>query len=187
MAGRSSCVVTVPHRKSASTIKVARAVLTGEEERVKKFWVLGHWEVLSYELARVAERGLLSWKARRETFWVLVLDGRGTGETSESIVSGMSQRRKFEVRGSKLRKPRTLVRPALSVRLSPRTQNSELRTSLPFPRGVEWIGEYFCCRRPRLRGETRWGKVPPLASSIWVTISSSALAIRPARGRSSVQ
>jgi hypothetical protein len=46
--------------------QVARAVLAGEEERVK-------------------------------TFWVLVLDGRetgGTGETSESIVSGMSQRKK---------------------------------------------------------------------------------------------
>jgi len=52
---------------------------------------------MSSELARRAERGLLSWKARRETFWVLVLDGRetgGTGETSENIVSGMSQRRK---------------------------------------------------------------------------------------------
>jgi hypothetical protein len=52
---------------------------------------------MSSELARRAERGLLIWKARRETFWVLVLDGRetgGTGETSERIGSGMSQRRK---------------------------------------------------------------------------------------------
>jgi hypothetical protein len=61
----------IPHRQSTSTKIIARVVLTGEAGRVKKFRVLGHWEVLSYELARIAERGLLSWKARRETFWVL--------------------------------------------------------------------------------------------------------------------
>jgi hypothetical protein len=52
---------------------------------------------------------------------------------------------------------------------------------------VEWIGGRSPCRRPRLRGDTRWGKAPPLISSIWVTISSIASATRPARGRSSVQ
>ena len=52
---------------------------------------------------------------------------------------------------------------------------------------VEWTGERFPCRRPRLRGDTRWGKAPPLPSSIWVTISLTASATRTARGRSSVQ
>ena len=52
---------------------------------------------------------------------------------------------------------------------------------------MEGAGGRFPCRRPRLRGDRRWGKAPPLSDSISVTISSSASAIRLARARSPVQ
>ena len=48
MGGRSSRVVTCLTGNQRLR-QEARAVLAGEEERVKTFWVLGHWEVLSDE------------------------------------------------------------------------------------------------------------------------------------------